>query len=100
MSKSMCVLKENITSIRFFILFMKPYLTSLFYINSTAENELRRRKRIARQSAMEDRIREIKRKQRDAEEAPKKRRSLMLSIAAGVGVVVGLVCVIAYAKFG
>lgn len=49
---------------------------------------------------MEDRIREIKRRQQDAEEAPKKRRSLMIRIAAGVGVIVGLVCVFAYAKFG
>lgn len=62
--------------------------------------EVRRRKRVERQSVMEDRIREIKRKQRDAEDAPKKRRSMMLSIAAGVSVVVGLVCIYAYAKLG
>lgn len=62
--------------------------------------EVRRRKRQERQAVMEDKIRDIKRKQRDAEEAPKKRRSFMISIAAGVVVVVGLVCVYAYVKFG
>lgn len=72
----------------------------LFSICSSEATELRRRKRHERQTAIEDQIREIKRRQRDSEEAPKKRRSLMIRIAAGVGVVVGLVCVYAYAKFG
>lgn len=53
---------------------------------------------------MVEKIKEIKRKQRIVEEevarAPKKRRSIMISIATGVGVVVGLLCVYAYIKFG
>lgn len=72
----------------------------LFNFSSSEATELRRRKRQERQTAIEERVREIKRRQHDAEEAPKKRRSLMIRIAAGLGVVVGLVCVFAYAKFG
>lgn len=79
------------------------FLSPLFHSptrSSIDAPELRRRKRNERQAAMEERIREIKRRQHDAEEAPKKRRSLMIRIAAGVGVIVGLACVIAYTRFG
>lgn len=69
---------------------------------SSENNELRRRIRRERQSAMESKIKEIKRKQRAAEEeaarAPKKRRSMMITIAAGVGLL--CFCVYAYTKFG
>jgi tyrosine-protein phosphatase non-receptor type 1 len=47
-------------------------------------NELRHRNRSARQEAMQDKIREIKRKQKESETLPKKRRSLILSIVSGV----------------
>lgn len=44
---------------------------------SSPAAELRRRKRLERQSAMEDKIREIKRKQKEVEGSPKKRRKQM-----------------------
>lgn len=51
-------------------------------------SELRHRNRVARQEAMQDKIREIKRKQHETESKkislPKKRRSLILSIVSGV----------------
>lgn len=63
--------------------------------------ELRRRKRAERQTAIEEQVRDIKRKQReseaDAEHAVKKRRSLM--IISGVAICV-LCCALVYAKFG
>ncbi|XP_053955521.1 tyrosine-protein phosphatase non-receptor type 61F isoform X2 [Anastrepha ludens] len=64
------------------------------------ENELKRRKRVERQTNIEQKVSEIKRKQRESEErkhAAKKRRSLITYIAAGV--VVGVICVYAYSKF-
>lgn len=64
---------------------------SLFRTPKTSENkgsELRHRNRAARQEAMQDKIREIKRKQKESESKkislPKKRRSLILSIVSGV----------------
>ncbi|XP_062708201.1 tyrosine-protein phosphatase non-receptor type 61F isoform X1 [Aedes albopictus] len=59
--------------------------------------ELRRRKRLERQSAMEEKIREIKRKQKESESnSPKKRRSIILTIAAGV--CIGVLCVYLYTR--
>lgn len=59
---------------------------------------MRRRKRQERQDAMAEKVREIKRKQKMSEESsPKKRRSLMITIAAGV--ILGVICVYAYVKF-
>uniref|UniRef100_A0A182PFH2 protein-tyrosine-phosphatase n=1 Tax=Anopheles epiroticus TaxID=199890 RepID=A0A182PFH2_9DIPT len=60
--------------------------------------ELRRRKRIERQSAMEEKIREIKRKRKEVESkgSPKKRRLLLFSIAAGV--CFSVLCVYLYTK--
>lgn len=59
--------------------------------------ELRRRKRLERQSAMEEKIRDIKRKQKESESnSPKKRRSIILSIAAGV--CIGVLCVYLYTR--
>ncbi|XP_052567033.1 tyrosine-protein phosphatase non-receptor type 61F isoform X1 [Culex pipiens pallens] len=68
---------------------------------SSPAAELRRRKRLERQSAMEDKIREIKRKQQEVEDSkssssPKKRRFIML--AAGVGCLIGVLCVYLYAR--
>lgn len=55
---------------------------------SDNKGELRHRNRVARQEAMQDKIREIKRKQKETENKkislPKKRRSLILSIVSGV----------------
>lgn len=68
---------------------------------STTNAELRRRKRQERQSTMEEKIKDIKRKQKAyeaaAEAAPKKRRSLL--ILSGV-VVCALCCAYIYTKFG
>lgn len=47
-------------------------------------NELRHRQRNARNERMEDKIREIKRKTKEAENWPKKRRSLLISLISGV----------------
>ncbi|XP_061497951.1 tyrosine-protein phosphatase non-receptor type 61F isoform X1 [Anopheles gambiae] len=60
--------------------------------------ELRRRKRIERQSAMEEKIREIKRKRKEVESkgSPKKRRLLLFSLAAGV--CFSVLCVYLYTK--
>uniref|UniRef100_A0A1Q3F3Z9 protein-tyrosine-phosphatase n=1 Tax=Culex tarsalis TaxID=7177 RepID=A0A1Q3F3Z9_CULTA len=69
---------------------------------SSPAAELRRRKRLERQSAMEEKIREIKRKQQEVEDSksssPKKRRFIML--AAGVGCLIGVLCVYLYARGG
>jgi hypothetical protein len=46
--------------------------------------ELRHRNKVARNEAMKDKIREIKRKTKETESLPKKRRSLILSIVSGV----------------
>lgn len=63
----------------------------LFRTPKTSDNkssELRHRNRAARQEVMQDKIREIKRKQKETENRkislPKKRRSLILSIVSGV----------------
>jgi hypothetical protein len=45
---------------------------------------LRHRNRAARNEAMKEMIRDIKRKTKEAESLPKKRRSLILSIVSGV----------------
>lgn len=62
--------------------------------------ELRRRKRLERQTVMEEKIREIKRKQKEVESSkaasPKKRRSIILTIAAGV--CIGVLCVYFYTR--
>lgn len=62
---------------------------------------MRRRKRNERHTAMEEKIKDIKRKQKEteaaAENAVKKRRSLM--IFSGVAICV-LCCAYVYAKFG
>lgn len=59
--------------------------------------ELRRRKRLERQSAMEEKIREIKRKQKESESgSPKKRRSMIFTIAAGI--CIGVLCVYLYTR--
>lgn len=63
------------------------------------ENELKRRKRAERQANIEQKVNDIKRKQREvkeSEETAKKRRSLVKYIAAGV--IVGVLCVYAYSK--
>ncbi|XP_037813496.1 tyrosine-protein phosphatase non-receptor type 61F isoform X1 [Lucilia sericata] len=62
--------------------------------------ELRRRKRAEHQANIEQKVNEIKRKQRENEEnkqAAKKRRSLITYITAGV--IVGVICVYAYSKW-
>lgn len=63
-------------------------------------SEVRRRKRMERQSALTDQIREIKRKQKLSDEksrsSPKKRRLIIIA-----GVFIGVLCgVIIYTKFG
>ncbi|CAO1374614.1 unnamed protein product [Diamesa serratosioi] len=56
--------------------------------NNALSSELRYRNRVARQDKMQDKIREIKRKQQEVEDKkislPKKRRSIFLSIVTGV----------------
>lgn len=88
---------ECLTTIRYFF----SYFFSPMCSTSTTNAELRRRKRQERQLAMEDKIKDIKRKQKAfeaaAEAAPKKRRSLM--IFSGV-VVCALCCAYIYTKFG
>lgn len=75
----------------------------LYFYFRSPNSDLRRRKRQDARSAMEDKVREIKRKQKMCEDkansSPKKRRSLMISIAAGV-VVIGVICIYAYTKLG
>ncbi|XP_058987548.1 tyrosine-protein phosphatase non-receptor type 61F isoform X1 [Musca domestica] len=64
------------------------------------DNELRRRKRAERQANIEQKVNEIKRKQRENEEnkqTAKKRRSIITYITAGV--VVGVICVYVYSKW-
>lgn len=78
-----------------------PRSLSSFFPRSSPAAELRRRKRLERQYAMEDKIREIKRKQQEVEDSkssssPKKRRFIML--AAGVGCLIGVLCVYLYAR--
>lgn len=68
-------------------------------------SELRRRQqRLDKQSAIANKVKEMKRKQQACEEEagkPKKRRSMMITIGAGVGLVVCLFCVYySYTKFG
>ncbi|XP_037043962.1 tyrosine-protein phosphatase non-receptor type 61F isoform X1 [Bradysia coprophila] len=77
-------------------------------MNGTGErseaSELRRRQRLEKQSAMANKVKEMKRKQQACEEEagkPKKRRSMMITIGAGVGLVVCLFCVYySYTKLG
>lgn len=80
-------------------LYSKLYGCFLYFRSTNAE--LRRRKRAERQTAIEEKIRDIKRKQKeseaDADSAVKKRRSLM--IFSGVAICV-LCCALVYAKFG
>lgn len=56
--------------------------------SSALSSELRFRNRVARQDKMQDKIREIKRKQQEVEDKkislPKKRRSIFISIVTGV----------------
>ncbi|XP_017861980.1 PREDICTED: tyrosine-protein phosphatase non-receptor type 61F isoform X1 [Drosophila arizonae] len=69
-------------------------------VTSTGD-ELKRRKRNEYQANLEQKVNEIKRKQReneDNQQAAKKRRSLLTYIAAGV--VVGVIAVYAYTKLG
>ncbi|KAH8303595.1 hypothetical protein KR018_005621 [Drosophila ironensis] len=66
---------------------------------ASPENELKRRKRTDYQASLEQKVNDIKRKQRENEDnqlAAKKRRSLLKYIAAGV--VVGVICAYAYTK--
>ncbi|XP_052847367.1 tyrosine-protein phosphatase non-receptor type 61F isoform X1 [Drosophila gunungcola] len=68
---------------------------------ASPENELKRRKRNEYQASLEQKVNDIKRKQRENEDsqlAAKKRRSLLTYIAAGV--VVGVICAYAYTKLG
>ncbi|XP_016958304.1 tyrosine-protein phosphatase non-receptor type 61F isoform X1 [Drosophila biarmipes] len=68
---------------------------------ASPENELKRRKRTEYQASLEQKVNDIKRKQRENEDsqlAAKKRRSLLTYIAAGV--VVGVICAYAYTKLG
>lgn len=77
--------------------------TSLIKFVYSSSDVLRQRKQVRqeRKSAMEDKIKDIKRKQAEveaaAEAAPKKRRCLM--IFSGVVVCV-LCCAYVYSKFG
>ncbi|KAH8327414.1 hypothetical protein KR074_011051 [Drosophila pseudoananassae] len=67
--------------------------------SASPENELKRRKRTEYQASLEQKVNDIKRKQRENEDnqlAAKKRRSLLTYIAAGV--VVGVICAYAYTK--
>uniref|UniRef100_A0A1B0AVR3 protein-tyrosine-phosphatase n=1 Tax=Glossina palpalis gambiensis TaxID=67801 RepID=A0A1B0AVR3_9MUSC len=75
-------------------------LESTSSANLSPENELRRRKRAERQANIEQKVNEIKRKQRENEESKqtaKKRRSIITYITAGV--IVGVICVYAYSKW-
>lgn len=73
-------------------------------LNRSEASELRRRQRLDKHAAMANKVKEMKRKQQACEEEarkkPKKRRSMMITIGAGVGLVVCLFCVYAYTKFG
>ncbi len=75
----------------------------LYYSRSEAA-ELRRRQRLDKQAVMASKVKEMKRKQQACEEEarkPKKRRSMMITIGAGVGLVVCLFCVYySYTKLG
>lgn len=64
------------------------------------DTEIRRRKRAEHQAIIEQKVNEIKRKQRENEDnkqTAKKRRSLITYITAGV--IVGVICVYAYSKW-
>lgn len=84
-------------------IFVEPNISfKFFYSSGFASNaEVRRRKRQKRQSDMEAKIKDIKRKQKEseaaAEAAPKKRRCLM--IFSGVVVCV-ICCAYVYSKLG
>lgn len=71
---------------------------------SSPAAELRRRKRLERQSAMEEKIREIKRKQQEVEDSksssPKKRRFIMLACSLAGVCCIGVLCVYLYAARG
>lgn len=70
------------------------------FLQFSPENEVRRRKRAERQANIEQKVNEIKRKQRENEESKqtaKKRRSIITYITAGV--IVGVICVYAYSKW-
>uniref|UniRef100_A0A336M1S3 protein-tyrosine-phosphatase n=1 Tax=Culicoides sonorensis TaxID=179676 RepID=A0A336M1S3_CULSO len=63
-------------------------------------NEIRRRKRLENKTNMEDKIREIKRKQKEIEDSAmtsKKRRSILITLAAGV--TFAAFCYYIYSKF-
>lgn len=66
-----------------------------FFLRLTGSSELRRRKRIEYLSELDKKVKEMKRKQEECEEtyASKKKRSTLIKIAAGVGVVIGLICI-------
>lgn len=65
-----------------------------------SNQEIRHRVRTEKNAAMQDKIREIKRKQKEVEDkklsSPKKRRSLIFSIVAGV--LISAFCAYVYLK--
>lgn len=68
------------------------------YFRQIASSELHRR-RLERRDNIEEKIREIKRKQKEVEEGAataKKRRSILISLAAGV--TLAAVCIYIYTK--
>lgn len=70
-----------------------------FFCRPFVSSDLRQR-RLERRDNMEEKVREIKRKQKEIEEqaiTTKKRRSILLSLAAGV--TIAAVCVYFYSRF-
>lgn len=62
---------------------------------------MRKRVREEKQQAMAEKVKQIKRKQRESEDgvvAAKKRRSLLVKITLAAAVLIGFVCVYAYAR--
>jgi F0F1-type ATP synthase assembly protein I len=72
-----------------------------FSLCRSRNSEVRQRKRAENQKALADKVREIKRKQRETEDKcskqSKKRRSLIISLAAGA--FIGALCIYLYSKF-